>query len=55
MALYNLSDSQIKIIKELINNFPVQGNKQQIKLFDETTDEILEQLDKPVQSDTKEK
>ena len=49
MALYDLTDGQVKNIKSWLENIPIQANRKQRKEFDIELDKIFEQLDKPIQ------
>lgn len=48
MKLYELSDEEIKMLKEIINGFVITANKEQFKIYDKKTDILIEKLNNPI-------
>ena len=49
MPLYKLNTEQVQTILELINNFPINGNKEACRKYVSETDKIEKALSEPIE------
>lgn len=45
---FELSEREVKFIKDLMESYVVRGNRQERKLFDAEVDNILNKLNNPI-------